>query len=87
MKGVDIKIQITKDKMATNGNGIHQEQYGAAPPADAPSTTDPSATASHSKDEVGWYFVQQYYTTLSKNTAKLHVCSLLYHNELHAPGC
>ncbi|KAJ4391575.1 hypothetical protein N0V93_005194 [Gnomoniopsis smithogilvyi] len=59
--------------MATNGNGIHQEQYGAAPQADAPSTTDPSATASHSKDEVGWYFVQQYYTTLSKNTSKLHL--------------
>lgn len=61
--------------MATNGNGIHQEQYSSASatPADTPSTTDPSTTASHSKDEVGWYFVQQYYTTLSKNTSKLHV--------------
>ncbi|KAJ4416414.1 hypothetical protein N0V82_006756 [Gnomoniopsis sp. IMI 355080] len=61
--------------MATNGNGIHQEQYSSASatPADTPSTTDPSATASHSKDEVGWYFVQQYYTTLSKNTSKLHL--------------
>lgn len=25
------------------------------------------------KDEVGWYFVEQYYTTLSKNPEKLHV--------------
>ncbi|CAN8097084.1 unnamed protein product [Discula destructiva] len=66
--------------MATNGNGVHQEQYGAAP-ADAPATpdassnaaTEPSATTSHSKDEVGWYFVKQYYTTLSKNTSKLHL--------------
>jgi len=26
------------------------------------------------KDEVGWYFVEQYYTTLSRNPEKLHVC-------------
>lgn len=26
-----------------------------------------------SKDEVGWYFVEQYYTTLSRNPEKLHV--------------
>ena len=25
------------------------------------------------KDEVGWYFVEQYYTTLSKHPEKLHV--------------
>ena len=25
------------------------------------------------KDEVGWYFVEQYYTTLSKSPEKLHV--------------
>lgn len=28
------------------------------------------------KDEVGWYFVEQYYTTLSKNPEKLHVSPL-----------
>jgi len=33
-----------------------------------------SASASEvPKDEVGWYFVEQYYTTLSKNPEKLHV--------------
>lgn len=69
--------------MATNGTGIHQEQYGAAP-ADNLSTADTitnstqsaneaSATPNHSKDEVGWFFVKQYYTTLSKNISKLHV--------------
>lgn len=26
------------------------------------------------KDEVGWYFVEQYYTQLSKNPEKLYVC-------------
>ena len=50
----------------------------------AESATTPSAgvTASSAasesnnsvpKDEVGWYFVEQYYTTLSKNPEKLHV--------------
>lgn len=28
-----------------------------------------------SKEEVGWYFVEQYYTTLSKNPHKLYVSS------------
>lgn len=38
------------------------------------STTGASeANASVPKDEVGWYFVEQYYTTLSKTPEKLHV--------------
>lgn len=28
------------------------------------------------KDEVGWYFVEQYYTTLSKSSDRLFVCCL-----------
>lgn len=28
------------------------------------------------KDEVGWYFVEQYYTTLSKNPEKLFVSNV-----------
>lgn len=38
--------------------------------ASAPSTEGSSSVP---KDEVGWYFVEQYYTTLSKNPEKLHV--------------
>lgn len=51
----------------------------SAEPASTPSTgntTSSSAGDSSSsvpKDEVGWYFVEQYYTTLSKNPEKLHV--------------
>ena len=30
-----------------------------------------------SKDEVGWYFVEQYYTTMSKSPEKLYVSLLL----------
>jgi hypothetical protein len=50
---------------ATNGTSTH-----------APSTNGASTngeTSAVSKDEVGWYFVEQYYTTLSKNPEKLHV--------------
>lgn len=60
--------------MATNGNTNHQEQWreSGGAPSDAPSTSN-AADSTPSKDEVGWYFVQQYYTTLSKNPDKLHL--------------
>ncbi|KAF5017001.1 hypothetical protein F66182_11142, partial [Fusarium sp. NRRL 66182] len=69
--------------MASNGNFAQQDQFKE--PADqqqtAPATSaaDGSATAAAasnsnlSKDEVGWYFVEQYYTTLSKSPEKLHL--------------
>ncbi|WYZ40185.1 hypothetical protein EsH8_IV_000526 [Colletotrichum jinshuiense] len=41
-----------------------------------PTATNDAASAGNnnlSKDEVGWYFVEQYYTTLSKNPDKLHL--------------
>lgn len=59
--------------MATNGNTTHQEQWreSGGAPSEAPSNTGADNTPS--KDEVGWYFVQQYYTTLSKNPDKLHL--------------
>src|SRR3569833_1978485 len=61
--------------MATNGNLNHQDQYtGPTMPAPNEYAGSTGATArDHSKDEVGWYFVEQYYTTLSKNPEKLHV--------------
>lgn len=66
--------------MATNGSFSQQEQYksGAesypATSGAAESTTGGTAGGQDlSKDEVGWYFVEQYYTTLSKNPEKLHV--------------
>lgn len=68
--------------MATNGTFAHQEQYkGSADTYTAnPASIDPANAAGASndlsKDEVGWYFVEQYYTTLSKFPEKLHVSSL-----------
>lgn len=66
--------------MATNGSFSQQDQYKTATesyPATSGSaeSTNSGAAGSQdlSKDEVGWYFVEQYYTTLSKNPEKLHV--------------
>ncbi len=58
--------------MATNGSVILQDVYTTPAPASDPASA--STTGGNlSKDEVGWYFVEQYYTTLSKNPEKLHV--------------
>ncbi|RDL40629.1 Uncharacterized protein BP5553_00608 [Venustampulla echinocandica] len=65
--------------MATNGSFTQQEQYKNAPeqyPATtgaADSNTGSASGNDLSKDEVGWYFVEQYYTTLSKSPEKLHL--------------
>ncbi|KAM0284996.1 hypothetical protein ACHAQH_001685 [Verticillium albo-atrum] len=64
--------------MAANGNFTAQEQYkGNADQSSVAAATDSSpssaSNANLSKDEVGWYFVEQYYTTLSKTPEKLHL--------------
>ncbi|KAJ2957203.1 hypothetical protein NQ176_g11264 [Zarea fungicola] len=50
--------------MATNGSFAQQDQHKAAADQD---------NSNLAKDEVGWYFVEQYYTTLSKSPEKLHL--------------
>lgn len=66
--------------MATNGSFGQQEQYKGAleayPAAPASINTASQADSDSGKltnDQVGWYFVEQYYTTLSKAPEKLHV--------------
>lgn len=49
------------------------ETAGAPNPSTGNSATPAEGSSSVPKDEVGWYFVEQYYTTLSKNPEKLHV--------------
>ncbi|KAK8066071.1 ntf2 and rrm domain-containing protein [Apiospora hydei] len=54
--------------MATNGKSTCA--------GSTPDTSNVSTTGSNSnlgKDEVAWYFVEQYYTTLSKSPEKLHL--------------
>ncbi|KOS18712.1 putative G3BP-like protein [Escovopsis weberi] len=53
--------------MATNGT---EQVTPSLPPSD---TAAAASSANLSKDEVGWYFVEQYYTTLSKSPEKLHL--------------
>ncbi|KAL2156378.1 hypothetical protein VTH82DRAFT_1123 [Thermothelomyces myriococcoides] len=58
--------------MATNGN-INHDQYAA--PAQATETPTNTETQANNlpKDEVGWYFVEQYYTTMSRSPDRLHL--------------
>ncbi|KAL5344495.1 hypothetical protein ACLOAV_010476 [Pseudogymnoascus australis] len=65
---------------ATNGVSNQQEPYKSATEqytntASAAETASGNANGSAelSKDEIGWYFVEQYYTTLSKSPEKLHL--------------
>lgn len=54
--------------------GIGEENVSVSNPGESSGTgTGESGNASVPKDEVGWYFVEQYYTTMSKTPEKLHV--------------
>jgi hypothetical protein len=57
----------------------------SAPPANTNPAGNNNA-AEIPKDEVGWYFVEQYYTTLSRTPDKLFVCPLLTCPS-HLPAC
>lgn len=55
--------------MATNGNVNFQEGH-----VEQSASQQQSASSSNiGKDEVGWYFVEQFYNTLSRSPEKLHV--------------
>lgn len=60
--------------MATNGIASHSDQFSTTS-ASSNAAADSASAANRdlSKDEVAWFFVEQYYTTLSKNPEKLHV--------------
>ena len=66
---------------ASNGNtqsGISGEDAAAtAVPTTSESTGAGEVNKAPSKDEVGWYFVESYYTTLSKNPDTLYVRHLV----------
>lgn len=60
----------------TSSAGAPPSNIPGAEASQAPVTSSAASvegTSSVPKDEVGWYFVEQYYTTLSKNPEKLHV--------------
>ncbi|POS87100.1 hypothetical protein EPUL_001307 [Erysiphe pulchra] len=64
--------------MTTNGSYVKQDQYKTdSDQCPTNSTVDSTAGNSsrhnHTKDEVGWCFVEQFYTTLGQNPEKLHL--------------
>lgn len=63
----------------TPATGAFGEDASSVTNAGNSSTTGTSeGNSSVPKDEVGWYFVEQYYTTLSKTPEKLCVSNLLF---------
>lgn len=63
--------QSATSHSATNSLSAAPE-YPAAPNMQATSSNG-AGNADIPKDEVGWYFVEQYYTTMSRSPEKLHV--------------
>ncbi|KAI0512577.1 hypothetical protein F5B22DRAFT_297324 [Xylaria bambusicola] len=53
----------------------HNDQYQSSggTSVTAPASTTSDSSANLGKDEVAWFFVEQYYTTLSKTPEKLHL--------------
>ncbi|KAL8941201.1 MAG: hypothetical protein Q9211_001915 [Gyalolechia sp. 1 TL-2023] len=58
---------------APNSGLAGSDALGGPQASASASATSAEGSASVPKDEVGWYFVEQYYTTLSKNPEKLHL--------------
>jgi hypothetical protein len=58
----------TNNYAAASANNVNE--YAPAQQQQPAST---SSSVDIPKDEVGWYFVETYYTTLSKNPEKLYV--------------
>ncbi|KAM3415427.1 hypothetical protein BST61_g8951 [Cercospora zeina] len=60
---------------ASNQNSQPPAAQQAPPPSTTPSNAPPQSAPQPDipKDEVGWYFVEQYYTTLSRSPEKLYL--------------
>ena len=65
--------QGSSSSTATAQVGALGDESGAPAPPHTESTGVSEGNKPPSKDEVGWYFVEQYYTTLSKNPETLFV--------------
>ena len=67
--------QMSSHEFESTTGARHPNTPGAQASTIPTSSSSAAAEGSSSvpKDEVGWYFVEQYYTTLSKSPEKLHV--------------
>ncbi|MCJ1286648.1 hypothetical protein MMC26_005994 [Xylographa opegraphella] len=64
-------LPITGNSANTTNGAASGQSATAATSNETSNSTDTNGSVS--KDEVGWYFVEQYYTTLSRNPEKLHL--------------
>ena len=55
---------------STQGNA----QFGEQKPATSPKAPAAEDEKPIPKEMIGWYFVEQYYNTMSKEPERLHVC-------------
>ncbi|KAL8752386.1 MAG: hypothetical protein Q9199_005783 [Rusavskia elegans] len=53
--------------------GARPSTTPSAQASNVPTSSSAEGSSNVPKDEVGWYFVEQYYTTLSKSPEKLHL--------------
>lgn len=62
-------------EMSLQNNTAHSVNNSISTPVDYSSaqSQQQQSAVDVPKDEVGWYFVEQYYTTMSKNPEKLYV--------------
>ena len=61
-------IYLSQGAMNSNAASYHP-----GPASTSSNGPAPEGKSDISKDEVGWYFVEQYYTTLSKSPDRLYV--------------
>ena len=81
-------VQISQSSGGPTGNAP-PSAYGDETPIATAAASSESATVTESskppsKDEVGWYFVESYYTTLSKSPETLYVSNNLMIPEMNA---
>ena len=69
-------VDVPSGAQPSAGNSVNGATGAQVPSTPASNGTSGPAEGNVGvpKDEVGWYFVEQYYTTLSQSPEKLHVC-------------
>lgn len=72
--GAQQASNLTSQLIGSHASNHTTNGINGATGTHAPNTPSGNAEGTGvSKDEVGWYFVEQYYTTMSRSPDKLHV--------------
>ncbi|KAI4234418.1 MAG: hypothetical protein LQ349_003807 [Xanthoria aureola] len=65
--------QMSSQDFDSSPAGARPSTTSGPQASSVPTSSSAEGSSSVPKDEVGWYFVEQYYTTLSKSPEKLHL--------------